>query len=592
MNPFVDYLNSMNNANSNTIAALAESQVLSPFYKKIQIERRLGAYIAERIRSNEKITVILTGHAGDGKTSILVQVLMDLNMLTPNTPLKEEESFTSQGISLYAVKDMSELPEEKQLSYCKKALESPQNNQSAIVISNTGPLLKCFEEIRKSQCEAECIDFTENEKNELQNIILSQLDSNDDSMISIAGYDVLMINMARVDNVSFAEKILDKLLADELWNPCNSCKKKEKCHIYFNVQQVKKYQSRVSSFINAFYRNLYENDKRMTIRQMISQISFSITGNHSCADIKIGNKDSLKFKYLFSNLFFGYCGLDEIENADQIQGVAYAKNLNLDAKGLKHDYQLFVTGDFSVFPLEIKEIVEKQYKLFSKRHLNLDEENEFNERDFEYRKAIRRAYIFFEQETQDSTNIKYNPLYDELFGIGFNSFIRMQDSQSSHSIIKKMEKTIVDALYFEMTGTSSKQSKEIPLTIKRDDDNFQNVLITTGSLKKSDLKIVMKNCSNEFEDSCNKNNVILKICNDEEFKLNLPMILYFGEIANGAVSTISNPSLTHGLSKLKAILEKNCILNSDDDSISIIVNNTNDPMDMKIYIDEDKLYID
>lgn len=592
MNPFVDYLNSMNNANSNTIAALAESQVLSPFYKKIQIERRLGAYIAERIRSNEKITVILTGHAGDGKTSILVQVLMDLNMLTPNTPLKEEESFTSQGISLYAVKDMSELPEEKQLSYCKKALESPQNNQSAIVISNTGPLLKCFEEIRKSQCEAECIDFTENEKNELQNIILSQLDSNDDSMISIAGYDVLMINMARVDNVSFAEKILDKLLADELWNPCNSCEKKEKCHIYFNVQQVKKYQSRVSSFINAFYRNLYENDKRMTIRQMISQISFSITGNHSCADIKIGNKDSLKFKYLFSNLFFGYCGLDEIENADQIQGVAYAKNLNLDAKGLKHDYQLFVTGDFSVFPLEIKEIVEKQYKLFSKRHLNLDEENEFNERDFEYRKAIRRAYIFFEQETQDSTNIKYNPLYDELFGIGFNSFIRMQDSQSSHSIIKKMEKTIVDALYFEMTGTSSKQSKEIPLTIKRDDDNFQNVLITTGSLKKSDLKIVMKNCSNEFEDSCNKNNVILKICNDEEFKLNLPMILYFGEIANGAVSTISNPSLTHGLSKLKAILEKNCVLNSDDDSISIIVNNTNDSMDIKIYIDEDKLYID
>jgi hypothetical protein len=592
MNPFVDYLNSMNNANSNTIAALAESQVLSPFYKKIQIERRLGAYIAERIRSNEKITVILTGHAGDGKTSILVQVLMDLNMLTPNTPLKEEESFTSQGISLYAVKDMSELPEEKQLSYCKKALESPQNNQSAIVISNTGPLLKCFEEIRKSQCEAECIDFTENEKNELQNIILSQLDSNDDTMISIAGYDVLMINMARVDNVSFAEKILDKLLADELWNPCNSCEKKEKCHIYFNVQQVKKYQSRVSSFINAFYRNLYENDKRMTIRQMISQISFSITGNHSCADIKIGNKDSLKFKYLFSNLFFGYCGLDEIENADQIQGVAYAKNLNLDAKGLKHDYQLFVTGDFSVFPLEIKEIVEKQYKLFSKRHLNLDEENEFNERDFEYRKAIRRAYIFFEQETQDSTNIKYNPLYDELFGIGFNSFIRMQDSQSSHSIIKKMEKTIVDALYFEMTGTSSKQSKEIPLTIKRDDDNFQNVLITTGSLKKSDLKIVMKNCSNEFEDSCNKNNVILKICNDEEFKLNLPMILYFGEIANGAVSTISNPSLTHGLSKLKAILEKNCVLNSDDDSISIIVNNTNDSMDIKIYIDEDKLYID
>ena len=42
MNAFVDYLNSMNNASGDTAAALAESQVLSEFYKKIQIKRKLG----------------------------------------------------------------------------------------------------------------------------------------------------------------------------------------------------------------------------------------------------------------------------------------------------------------------------------------------------------------------------------------------------------------------------------------------------------------------------------------------------------------------------------------------------------------------
>jgi hypothetical protein len=50
--------------------------------------------------------------------------------------------------------------------------------------------------------------------------------------------------------------------------------------------------------------------------------------------------------------------------------------------------------------------------------------------------------------------------------------------------------------------------------------------------------------------------------------------------------------LTHGISKLKAVLEKSCINNSDDDSISIIVNNTDTPMDLKLFIDENKLYIE
>ena len=43
MNAFVDYLNSMNNASGDTAAALAESQVLSEFYEKIQIKRKLDA---------------------------------------------------------------------------------------------------------------------------------------------------------------------------------------------------------------------------------------------------------------------------------------------------------------------------------------------------------------------------------------------------------------------------------------------------------------------------------------------------------------------------------------------------------------------
>ena len=90
-NTFVSYLNSMNNAGSDTVSALAEAQVLNKYYSQIKIERKLGRYISDRIRSGEKEVYILTGHAGDGKTSILVQVLRDLDMLAPMEEIDVEK---------------------------------------------------------------------------------------------------------------------------------------------------------------------------------------------------------------------------------------------------------------------------------------------------------------------------------------------------------------------------------------------------------------------------------------------------------------------------------------------------------------------
>ena len=587
-NNFVDYLNSMNNASGNTAAALAEAQVLSDYYDKIRVERRLGSYISDMIKEGKHITIVLTGHAGDGKTSILVQVLRDLGMLPNNTPMKEEKLYTKDGIRLYAVKDMSELPEEKQVEFCRKALDAPLNGYSSIVISNTGPLLKCIESIRWEQCATEGIPFDESEKSELQTRILNQLDQNSDQPIELGEYKFLMINIARIDNLSFAQEVLKKILDDELWQPCRSCEKREKCHIRFNVEQLRKNYDRVVSFINAFYRYLYDNDMRMTIRQMLSQISFSVTGNKSCADIKTHDKERLKFEYLFSNLFFGYHGLEGIKNAEQIQGIEYARELRLDTIALSRDYSLFVAGDFSKFPPDIRSLVERQHNIFSRKHINIDgEDDQLAVIDLEYRKAVRRAYVFYEQCDMDS--LIYNPLYDELFGEGFNNYIKLQDGTANHKVRIEMEKTLLDALYLEMTGTLSKQIDEIPLTIKRNDDSFQNVMVTTGKLKKQDLKVMAVSQANPFEDNGNKKKVILKIYGKEDFYLSLPMVIYFFEIAMGAISTVANPALTHGISKLKTILSKYGT-SDDDGEISLIVNNTDKPVNVKLFI-EDQLYI-
>ena len=592
MNPFVDYLNSMNNASSDTIAALAESQVNSPFFRKIQIERNLGRYLSDRIRLGEHLSVVLTGHAGDGKTSILVQILQDLGFLDENSSLEPEKEYNNESISLYAVKDMSELPENKQIAFCRKALDAPKNGKSSIIISNTGPLLKCLELIREEQCKVHGIAFDESEKIALQTQLLDQLDENKDEMISLGDCQFLMINMARVDNVSFAREIMNKLLSEDLWKECKSCPKCSKCPIYFNAVQIRKYQDRVSSAVEAFYRYLYENDKRMTIRQILSQLSFALTGNLTCKDIKTSYRESVKFKYLFSNLFFGYSGLEEIGNADQIQGIAYAKELKLDTRGLDIDYKLFVTGDFSDFPADIGKLVNEQHKMFARRHLNIDDrDNEFNNTDFEYRRSIRRVFVFFGDPQNDKQSNKYLPLYDELFGVGYNAYIRIQNGEASSKLLNELRNTITDALYLEMTGTSSKMARDIPLTIKRNDDYFQSVMITTGSFKKTNFKVKGTLKETAFEDSGSKREVELQLSNDISFRLSLPMVIYFGEIANGMISTISNPSLTHGLSKLKAMLKKISEEETDDGEISIIVNNTDKPIELKIIV-EDNLLIE
>lgn len=592
MNSFVDYLNSMNNASSDTIAALAESQVNSPFFKKIQIERNLGRYLSERIRSGEHLSVVLTGHAGDGKTSILVQILQNLGLLDENSSLKPEEEYDNGSINLYAVKDMSELPENKQIAFCRKALDAPKYGKSSIIISNTGPLLKCLELIREEQCKVQGIAFDESEKIALQTQLLDQLDENKNETISVGDCKFLMINMARVDNVSFARKIMNKLISEDLWKECEICPKCGKCPIYFNVVQIRKYQDRVTSAIEAFYRYLYENDKRMTIRQILSQLSFALTGNLSCNEIKASFKDSIKFRYLFSNLFFGYKGIEEIDNADQIQGIAFAKELKLDTRSLDVDYKLFVTGDFSDIPADIGKLVSEQHRMFAKRHLNIDDkDNEFNTNDFEYRRAIRRVFIFFGDPKNNPQDNKYLPLYDELFGIGYNTYIRIQNSEVSSKLINDLRSTITDALYLEMTGTSSKMARDIPLTIKRNDDYFQSVMITTGSFKKTNFKVKGTPFSADFEDSISKQEVVLQLGSEIFFKLSLPMVIYFGEIANGMISTISNPSLTHGLSKLKAMLKKLSEEEADEGEISVIVNNTDKPVELKIIVEE-KLVIE
>ena len=119
---FVNYLNTMNNASGDNINALAESQVTNQYYNHIRVDRKLGKYIVDKIKNGAKETYIITGHAGDGKTSILIQVLKDLGLLNEGEALEVEALKEKEDIKLMYVKDMSELSETKQVDLLEKSL--------------------------------------------------------------------------------------------------------------------------------------------------------------------------------------------------------------------------------------------------------------------------------------------------------------------------------------------------------------------------------------------------------------------------------------------------------------------------------------
>lgn len=131
MNAFVDYLNSTNNVGGNSTGSLAETQVKSKYFDHVKVDRKLGTFISDTVKNKDYHAFILTGHAGDGKTSVLVQVLKELQYLHSGDGLEKIKSYSD---FLY-VKDMSEIAEEHQIDIFDANMEAPQNHQSSLLIS-------------------------------------------------------------------------------------------------------------------------------------------------------------------------------------------------------------------------------------------------------------------------------------------------------------------------------------------------------------------------------------------------------------------------------------------------------------------------
>ena len=122
-----------------------------------------------------------------------------------------------------------------------------------------------------------------------------------------------------------------------------------------------------------------------------------------------------------------------------------------------------------------------------------------------------------------------------------------------------------------------KGEKELPLTLRRDDNVFQNVMLVLGELNKKDLIIIQKQKENRFEENQEEQRIVLEM-KGRQFQLTLPIINYFQDLIDGSIVSNLNPALTHGIATLDALLlevfgdEKPH--SKDDCEVKVIINTT------------------
>lgn len=566
MNGFVDYLNSINNVGGDSTGSLAERQVMTPYFDMIKVDRRLGSYISQTVQANNYQAFILTGHAGDGKTSVLVQALKELNMLH-NEPLEKQKEYDH----LYYVKDMSEIDQAYQSTVLQYALEAPRKGKTSILISNTGPLLNAFISMVEQSRELKQRKFSEDDRISLQSKLLSQLDANTDNVIEVEGYKFIMVNIARVDNVFFASAIFNKIINPQLWTSCDNCACSDRCPIRKNISLLITHKARVSRFIDSFYRYLYENDRRMTIRQMVGQISYAITGNLSCQNIEQKLLKEPFFNYNFANMFFGYIGLEEGKDSTQINGIDQIKLLALDRIALDVDYRLFVNHDYSFFVPEIQTILGELRKKH-KKHFQVEDEVTGRGVETKIRQAIRRFYLVYSIDQREDV------IFNQIYGDHYSLYEKIVTSKQPKPVLRSIRTLMFKAMYMKNTGFLPGNTNELPLTLRREDSVFQNVMLVLGTVSKNDLEIQQKPLQNRFEDTQSKQVLIVKI-KDEDFVLTLPMLTYFEKLVQGLISSNSNPALTHGIATLDTLLLEKFgdeLPESEDDcELRVLINTAN-----------------
>jgi hypothetical protein len=309
-NGYITYLNSLHNLGASGANALAESQALNPYFAQLYQPFPVVNEIFKALTDGRDRVVILTGHAGDGKSTVALDVLKKLRELPAYEPLaqplKAREEISLSGGRVHIVKDMSELTKKERLDWLKEGFGEAG---SWLIVSNTGPLLNSLSEFVGTLLQVDSI--------EIESKVLDLLDQSYQAgslkSHTLQGLpkELVILNMTRLDNVSLGAGLLTKMVNHSAWEQCTGCASETVCPIKRNRLALQESGSVVEQRIRWVYQRLTAYERRLTLRQMVAHLALSLTGGMGCAkahvyakQVSAGNEGLERI--LFSESFFGY----------------------------------------------------------------------------------------------------------------------------------------------------------------------------------------------------------------------------------------------------------------------------------------------
>lgn len=293
---FISYLNTLQRIHGGNENVLAEFQAQNPLFARIAVPHPLEKDIIQDLREGSH-TIILTGHAGDGKTTLAFAVYRALCGLPPDRPLPQlgqsRVHFSFDGHKALLIKDLSEQARSDHAELMRALLDG---GTRSLLVSNTGALLEFF----LSQ-EPDISRHVE-----LENTLLGSLSKERDDSFSFKGRPFKVYNLALRDNLPLAEAVLANMLAPDLWASCDTCQHRSQCPILFNRTLLADESSPARQRLFLAYRRLQAYGTRLTMRQLSEHLAYCLTGGldeqELCRATILSPKSDTYHLY---NLFFG-----------------------------------------------------------------------------------------------------------------------------------------------------------------------------------------------------------------------------------------------------------------------------------------------
>lgn len=303
VNEFVQYLNTLHRCNGNNTNSTAESNLQQPFSKSLLVEDKvlINKIIADLKEGSGK--VLLTGFAGDGKTTLAHTIVEKLTEDSVIDKPIQELTLNGSNRRLVVIKDLSENSLNANEEIVKNYIID--KNCSLLLVSNSGAIIHRMKEAHDLFDIKDPINV---EKEILEGISIN--DKYGFGSIELGDTKLSVVNLVNHDNIPTAREILNQIVNNSVWDNIENSDYKNH-PIAINICALR--NSFVVDRLFLMYQRLFEYGHRFTLRNFVEHFSYLITGNLSLNCIPQEPE-----QYLFYNNVFGKFNYDCVNQNELI----------------------------------------------------------------------------------------------------------------------------------------------------------------------------------------------------------------------------------------------------------------------------------